>query len=471
MPIRIVANGSQRAAIFACVALIVQILSGTAVRAQHPHPAPPDTARPAPMPSMPGMRMPGDDTVAMAMAMEGTLGISMERMGSGTTWIPDAVSLPARHFMLGEWSVMAHGFAFLQYNAQQGPRGDRQLGSLNWAMLMADRAFAGGRVQLRFMPSLDPWTVGRCGAPLLLQSGETCHGEPLVDRQHPHDLFMELAALYERPLGSRLALLLYAAPAGEPALGPVAFMHRPSAMDEPQVTLGHHWQDATHISFGVLTAGLFTRKVRLEGSVFNGHEPDERRYNFEPIDLNSYSGRLTINPTVNWSLTGGYGYLHNPELQTPDESMHRLTTSAMHGRPLGQHGQWASTLLYGANKHFGHRWTNSLLAESEAILDERNTVFGRVEYTEKTAHDLDLGDFDHDHKFVIESFSLGYIRELVSHSRPLTLGVGVRGTINLIPRDLEKEYGSRTPAGGMIFVRVRPNHAPHTAGADSHRSH
>ena len=34
------------------------------------------------------------------------------------------------------------------------------------------------------------------------------------------------------------------------------FMHRPSAADDPFAPLGHHWQDATHEAFGVVTTGL-----------------------------------------------------------------------------------------------------------------------------------------------------------------------------------------------------------------------
>src|SRR6185503_3977341 len=99
------------------------------------------------------------DSQPMTMPMAGALGISMDRMGSGTTWIPDAVSLPSRHLMAGGWMLMLHGFAFGQYDHQSGPRGGHQVGSLNWGMVMADHDLAGGRVQLRFMPSLDPWTV------------------------------------------------------------------------------------------------------------------------------------------------------------------------------------------------------------------------------------------------------------------------------------------------------------------------
>src|SRR5919197_5670203 len=158
------------------------------------------------------------------MMMQNPLGIPMERMGSGTTWIPDAVPLPARHHLAGSWLLMLHGFAFAQYDAQGGPRGDEQFGSLNWAMGMASRDLVGGRFQARAMLSLDPATVTSRGYPLLLQSGESDKGQPLVDRQHPHDFWMELAAMYERALSSSLGVELYLAPSGEPALGPVAFM-------------------------------------------------------------------------------------------------------------------------------------------------------------------------------------------------------------------------------------------------------
>src|ERR1043165_6104577 len=195
------------------------------------------------------------------------LGVSMDRMGSGTTWIPDAAPLPTAGFMKGAWHLMLHGFVWGQYDRQGGPRGDEQLGSLNWGMFMASRELAGGRFQARTMLSLDPWTVSDRGYPLLPQTGETYDGQPLLDRQHPHDFWMELAAQYERPITRSLGLLLYGGPSGEPALGPVAFMHRPSAMDMPFAPLSHHWQDATHISFGVLTAGVFTNRFKVEGSV------------------------------------------------------------------------------------------------------------------------------------------------------------------------------------------------------------
>ena len=439
------------------------------------------------MPSMPAMRdttnaMPGmkdsvpthagmsnmtnSDTAhgkgSPVMTMFEPLGVPMDRMGSGTTWIPDAVSLPARHFMAGEWELMLHGFVFAEENVQGGSRGASQSGSLNWGMFMASRELAGGRFQARTMLSLDPATVTNRGYPLLLQSGEALGGQPLHDRQHPHDFLMELGVLYERPVASDLGLSLYAAPSGEPALGPVAFMHRPSAMDVPAAPIGHHWQDATHISFGVLTAGVFGHSWKAEGSLFNGREPDEHRWNIDPVTLDSYSGRLTINPTANWSLSGGYGYLKSPEALHPAESMHRVTASLLHGVKLGADGQWASTVVWGANTHGGADLTHSLLVESEAVLDRANTVFGRAEWVQKSAEDLVLdtpaAGFPADRLFNVSALSLGYIRDFARWSGA-TLGLGGMGTVNVVPSALEPAYGSRTPLGLQVFLRLRPVHS------------
>ena len=406
---------------------------------------------------------------AMPMA-ESPFGISMDRMGSGTTWIPDAVALPSRHFMAGGWNMMLHGFVFAQYDKQGGRRGADQFGSLNWGMLMASREVGGGSFQARTMLSLDPATVTGRGYPLLLQSGEQYQGKPIHDRQHPHDFWMELGLLYERAIVGPLGISLYLAPAGEPALGPVAFMHRPSSMDVPMAPLGHHWQDATHISFGVVTAGVFTKEWKLEGSAFNGREPDDQRWNFDPIRLDSYSGRITYNPTQNWSFAAGYGYLKSPEAAHPDEAIHRTTASVMHGTRLGQNGQWATTMVWGTNA-VGSQSTrsHSLLLESEAVLDSRKTVFGRIEYVQKSAEDLvvDTPEFGFapDRRFNVQVASLGYIRE-VAQWRGTTIGLGGLGSVNFVPGPLEKAYGSRSPLGAMVFLRLRPVRA--AAGAMGH---
>jgi hypothetical protein len=411
------------------------------------------------VPGMPGMTMANPGSSQGPGMMQNPLGVPMERLASGTTWIPDAVSIPTRNFTAGSWDMMLHGFGFVQENGQKNTRGAWQFGSLNWAMLMASREVAHGRVQLRTMLSLDPATVTDSGYPLLLQTGETFHGQQLHDRQHPHDFLMELAAMYERPFTRTTGFEIYAAPSGEPALGPVAFMHRPSAMDNPAAPIGHHWQDATHISFGVITTGLFTHSLKVEASVFNGREPDENRWNIDPVRLDSYSARVTLNPTVNWSLTAGYGYLRSPEAAQPDVPVHRTVASALYGRKLGSDGQWATTLIWGANAQPGVALSASLLLESEAVLDQRSTVFGRAEWVRKSAQELVVDgpptNFPPDQLFGLGDVSLGYVREIVRGSGA-TLGIGGMGTINAVPASLESTYGARNPLGLWLFLRIRP---------------
>src|SRR5689334_9090688 len=253
---------SLHATAFAVVVFVV--LGVPALDAQaHTHRPQSSTADSA-MPAMPGMdgMSAADTTLGMHGVPARPLGIPMTRMGSGTSWLPDASAMRAWHFMAGGWMLMVHGDVFLQYDHQGGPRGDDQVGSINWAMLMVMRELGRGTLHLHGMLSAEPLTIGARGYPLLLQSGESYHGEPLHDRQHPHDLFMELSAMFERSITRRVGAVLYAALVGEPALGPVAYMHRPSALNDPFAPLSHHWMDATHITFGVLTAGVFTRAVK-----------------------------------------------------------------------------------------------------------------------------------------------------------------------------------------------------------------
>jgi len=436
------------------------------------------------MSDMPGMMSTptSRDTTASPMSQmpmsSALLGIPMQRMGSGTSWVPDATTMHAHHTTLGAWDMMLHGVAFLQYDNQGTRRGDKQFGSVNWGMLMAGHDLAGGRLNLRGMVSAEPFTVGSHGYPLLLQSGESYRGKSLYDRQHPHDLFMEIAALYDHAISDNLALSLYAAPAGEPAIGPVAFPHRPSAADDPLAPIGHHWQDATHVSFGVVTVGIYTRTVRLEGSIFNGREPDEIRTNldYNGRSLDSYSGRLTINPGANWSLSGSYAYLRSPEQAHPEESLHRISASMLYGQSFGTASNWAGAFVYGANKHADQTGlSNSLLAESNLTLDRRNTIFGRAEFVQKGPEDLPTSSAaattspltqgttagitlianQSPIEYDIGEVTLGYVRELTSVYRG-SLGLGAAGTINMVPAALKETYGTRTPVGATIFLRLRP---------------
>jgi hypothetical protein len=349
---------------------------------------------------------------------------------------------------------MLHGVAFGQYDYQGTKRGDSQLGVVDWEMLMAMRSVGTGKLHLHGMVSLEPITLGGRGYPLLLQTGESYKGEPLHDRQHPHDAFMELAAMFQQPIGRNLAIELYGGLAGEPALGPVAFMHRPSAQSDPLAPLGHHWQDATHISFGVLTAGLYSRTWKIETSAFNGREPNENRWNLDLRRLDSYSGRVTVNPVREWSFSGWYGYLASPEELHPDESVHRYGASALHGGNGLRGGTWTSTLLVGANSHGGHV-QGSALAESNLEVGLKNSFFTRAEYVRKSAEDLVLDGVDPERQFDVKSLVLGYIREIAS-IRGGTIGVGARGSVNLVPGAVGKFYGTNAPKGIDVYLRIRP---------------
>lgn len=391
-------------------------------------------------------------------AQDGPLGIPATRAGSGTSWVPDASAMHAWHAKAGAWDLMTHGTAFLQYDRQNGPRGDAQFGSVNWGMLMAARPMGGGTLQLRGMMSLEPFTVGNSGYPLLLQSGETYRGRPLVDRQHPHDLFMEIGMQYDRALTEGVGVSLYLAPVGEPAMGPVAFPHRASAANDPFAPLAHHWQDATHVVFGTVTGGLFTKTVKLEGSLFNGREPDEIRTNFDYAgrSLDSYSGRLTWNPSENWSLSGSFAYLHSPEGLNPGESQHRIGASAQYARARADGGSVALTAVYGGNRHAGESTIDpSYLIEGNVDFRARHSVFGRFESVRKDAADLALASPVPTGPASITEFVLGYAYDLRT-TGPIRIGVGLRGSINIVPNSLEPRYGSRTPSGIALFMRFRP---------------
>ena len=382
-----------------------------------------------------------------------TLSLPHAREGSGTSWMPDSSPVFAHHFMAGDWMLMLHYAAALGYDDQWSDRGSRRLTSTNWVMGMASHPLLGGDLTLRAMLSAEPATAGgELQLPLLLQSGETYNGVALHDRQHPHDLFMEVAAIYRRPFGDAFGIELYAAPAGEPALGPTAFMHRSSAMNDPLPPIGHHWQDSTHISFGVLTAGVYNRWVKLEGSIFHGREPDEDRWDFDIGALDSWSGRVSLNPTGRTSIQVSYGYVNSPEALEPAASLHRVTASGSYGAPFLSHGNLALTALWGRNVQSGHS-TDSALVEGTFDLDGSNVPFARLEWVQKLGHDLVLPG-DPEAAYDVFQASLGYVHRFTGG--PVVPVVGASIDVGLVPGSIEAQYGTRTPFGMFIFVGLQP---------------
>jgi hypothetical protein len=414
---------------------------------QHPPQHPPGEEQQTPMP----------DHATMAMGNSGPLEIGDSREGSGTAWQPDATPMYAVHLQRGAWTLMVHENAFLQFIDEGGRRGDEQFGSINWAMGMARRHVADGPLTLRAMMSLEPLTVGRCGYPNLLASGEFCRGEPLHDRQHPHDLFMEVAASYKHALSPSLAYDVYAAAAGEPALGPVAYPHRASAMANPLAPVAHHWLDSTHVSFGVLTAGLYQRRWKIEGSVFNGREPDDDRYDIDLAALDSYSGRLWLMPNDEWAVQVSAGHLRDAEQHDAGgerEDVDRVTASVTYQRRLESGADTvATTVAWGLNSE-SEAATNAVLAEGSLTLRERHSVFARAEVAQKTADDLAVPHAAEE-RFTVAKVEGGYVRHF-SAWRSLVPGIGASVSVSAVPASLAAEYGHRASLGFSVFVNVRP---------------
>lgn len=293
--------------------------------AQAPHDHAEHVATPAPMAGVdhsaheeaPDASMGGMDHSAHAAALGP---YTMTREASGTSWQPDASRHEGAMTMRGDWMLMGHAVLNGVYDWQDGPRGDEQTFAAGMVMGSAARRFADGKaLQFRAMLSPDPF-MGKRGYPLLLASGETADGvRPLVDRQHPHDLFMELSASLSAPLSERDSVFAYVGLPGEPAFGPPAFMHRASIMDSPEAPISHHWLDSTHITFGVLTAGYVRDNWKIEASRFRGREPDEHRFDIETGDLDSTAIRLSWNATDAWALQASWADVKSPEQLAPDE--------------------------------------------------------------------------------------------------------------------------------------------------------
>jgi YHS domain-containing protein len=319
------------------------------------------------------------------------------------------------------------------------------------------------------MFSAEPWTIRGCGYPDLLASGERCKGEQIHDQQHPHDLAMEIAAEYNAPLMGGIRWQVYGAPAGEPALGPVAFPHRVSAMPNPLAPISHHWLDSTHIAFGVITGGLYGSRWKAEGSLFNGREPDEKRTNFDFGPLDSASGRVSFLPTPQWALQISVGRLTEAE---PSEAgghgidVTRTTASATYHRAFRENSIWATTVAWGRNAEPEHA-SNAVLLESNLTFDDRDTWFGRFEVVGKSAHDLAVGESPE--SFTVAKLQGGYTRYLKAWNG-LQPGLGGSVSAGVVPEPLRALYGSRVNAGFAVFLTLRPaammmTHAGHGAAA------
>jgi hypothetical protein len=395
------------------------------------------------------MPMNAGEHTGHGMAMTGALGsYPMERESSGTAWQPDTTEHSGLHVMSGDWSLMGHGVLNLVADHQSGRRGDDKVFASGMLMGTARRPIGNGTLQFKAMLSPDP-LMGKSGYPLLLASGETANGaDRLIDRQHPHDFFMELSGSVSQNIGAKSSVFLYAGLPGEPAYGPPAFMHREAILDSPEAPISHHWLDSTHITFGVVTAGLVVDRAKVEISRFNAREPDQHRWNIETGPLDSTSVRVSWNPTRTLALQGSWGHFVDPEQLEPGENQRRWSASALWADEVAPGWKLATTLAWGRKSAHGHK--DDAIAAEASLKHDAWTLFGRGELTENR----ELIDIEHAPLFRVGKVSAGVVRDfrIADH---LTLGAGGLLSVNFVPDGLAPLYDGNNPTGAMGFLRLK----------------
>ncbi len=403
-----------------------------------------------PIPAMDHSRMSGM-AQHMPMEMTGALGsYPMERESSGTAWQPDSSEPMGLMVMRGDWTLMGHGVVNLVYDHQSGARGDDKAFMSGMLMGMARRPLGQGTLQLRAMLSPDP-LMGPRGYPLLLASGETANGrDRLVDRQHPHDLFMELSASVSQDVRRGSSFFLYAGLPGEPAFGPPSFMHRESIMDSPEAPITHHWLDSTHISFGVVTAGLVLDRVKIEASRFNGREPDQHRWDIETGPLDSTAIRVSWNPIRTVSLQASWGHFTDPEQLEPGVDQKRWSASVLWADEIAPGWKAATTLAWGRKIVRGHG--DDGVAAEASLKHAALALFGRAEMTQNR----ELTDAEDGPAYRVGKVSVGALRDFAVADH-LSIGAGGLVAVNFVRSPLRPLYGSGNPVGAMGFLRLKLN--------------
>jgi hypothetical protein len=402
------------------------------------------------------MKMEGHDMGSMSHAFSSNL--PMTRNGSGTGWLPDASPMYGSMYHTKDWMFMLHGNLFVRYNNQdftnKGSRGDSKVDAPNWLMFMGQRKVGRkGLFHFNTMFSLDA-IFGGAGYPLLFQSGEAYKGQALVDRQHPHDLFSELSVSYSYAFTKKFDVFAYVGYPGEPAIGPVAFMHRPSALFNPDAPISHHWLDATHITFGVATLGVRYGKFKVEASSFTGREPDEHRYNFDKPRFDSRSARLSYNPNKNWALQVSHAFIKNPEqLHTGD--IYRTTASAIYSEPLNNDSWVNAAFAWGMNKEKGHDGEHAFLLEG-SWNTRRTSIYGRYELVQKSTEELSLneGVYGHDGIFNVNTATLGANYKFLE-LRKFNFAAGGQFSLYAADKKLDNLYG-KVPLAFELYLRIYP---------------
>jgi hypothetical protein len=407
-------------------------------------------------------------------AMENSVGF----LSSGTSVEPKVVPefVPMIHTTFGNWSLMFHANVFAVKTKESGPRGAGKFFSTNWFMPMITRDFGRQTIAFRTMFSLEPATITERRYPELFQSGETAFGLPIVDGQHPHNLVMEISGRYDIRTTEMTRLYIYGGPVAEPALGPTAYPHRPSASENPLAALGHHQQDSTHISYSVITTGFSGGPIQLEASTFHGGEPGENRWTIGTGRPDSFSSRVAV--AVGSTLTGQFsaGRLNHREVLEPNLATLRTTASIEHDVRF-EGGHISSSLIWGRNKDLPSNgvWIfNAYTAESTINFKERNWAWTRIENLDRdrtllTGETPAALHVQEDPIARIQAYTFGYERDLLFGPSYLNIGLGAQATAYGIPLLLKSIYGEH-PAAISFFLHVRPtgNMSAHVQSMHQH---
>lgn len=393
---------------------------------------------------------------ASAMAHAFSRDLPMNRNGSGTGWLPDETPMYAWMRHKKNWNLMAHGAIFFRQSFQNlnndYARGGKEFQVPVWVMGMAQRKIkSNGLFMARLMMSTDPFTVGGNGYPLLLQSGETYEGQPIVDRQHPHDFISELSVGYTHRITPGYDISLYVGYPGEPAIGPTAFMHRISSLNNPDSPLGHHWQDATHITFGVATLGVRLKQIKLEASSFTGREPNEDRYSFDKPRFDSRSFRISYAPGKKWTVQVSHALIKSPESLEPEHDVNRTTASAVFSSSKEKEGAFTSTWAWGYNKE-GHHAEHSFLWEGQYQWASVG-CYARAEAVQKTGGELALIDLEEE-ELNIQALTLGTAYTFGTWLNT-NVAIGFQLSAYRIPNALNNDYGQK-PMSATVYLRIVP---------------
>lgn len=338
---------------------------------------------------------------------------------------------------------------FMVGSTTSGLRGQTRVTGPGSLMLMYENSLSyRNTLRIDLMGSAEQATVGKIGTPQLLQSEN-------LDAMHAHDTIMALEFRDTVKFGTseNQKLTFLFAPRGAAAVGPVPYMHRPSAEGNPDSPLGHNLQDGFHDVSTVFGVGFRSRRTFIEATRFSGKAVKW------PLPLHhsdSFGVRVTQGIDDHTDVGASYA-----DVLTPDDAggaqHERFVSAWIASNYITSRGTLKSSIIWGQLRSSGHASQNSFLAE--AVLQRRfDNIFGRAEILQITPEQLSLVQFPGSERLRwVKAVTLGYERALLKRGY-FSLFAGGSLTKDFVPRSFERDYGPRL-GGAKIFLRLRFDNA------------